>query len=363
VKQNIINALLALSIACCVTPVFTPVFAQTDFSGQTVEWIVPFKEGGGTDSWARFNAPFIAKHLPGKPVVAVKNVPGGGSTKAANRYAAATTPDGLSVLGTSASTQFPYLLGDSRVRYDYKNWTVLMAYPTGGVVYVSPKLGIKGAQDLGNLKDRRLTFGSQGTTSSDLVPLLGIELLGIDVRPIFGIRGGSAKRLAFERGDTDIDFQTSSAYINDVIPSVEAGDAVPLFTFGVLNEAGDLIRDPNFPELPHFAEVYEMVHGEAPEGLAFDSWFAFFSAGFGAQKLLVVPSSTSAEIVQTYRNSIANMLKDPEYRDAKTSALGSYEQVTGPTAERLYQLGTNMPEKSRRWIRQWLHERYDLKLR
>ena len=54
-----------------------------DFSGKRIEWIIPFKEGGGPDTWARFYAPQIAGNLPGGPVIAVKNIPGGGSTKGA----------------------------------------------------------------------------------------------------------------------------------------------------------------------------------------------------------------------------------------------------------------------------------------
>ncbi len=334
-----------------------------DFSGKAIEWIIPFKEGGGSDAWARFNAPFLSRHLPGAPAVIVKNMPGGGSTKAANRYAANAPPNGLSLLGTSASTQFPYLLGDSRVRYDFKKWTVLMVYPTGGVIYISPDLGIGQASELARLKGRRLTYGSQGATSGDLVPLLGFELLGLNVRPIFGIRGGGAKRLAFERGDANIDFQTSAAYINDVAPLVRAGKAIPLFTLGVLNEGGKLTRDPTFPDLPHFAEVFEMLHGKPPGGPEWESWFAFFSAGFGAQKLLVVPKATPAAVVTAYRAAITQMLAAPDYQRARNDALGAYEQVTGDTAVRLYRLATNMPEASRKWIRDWLREKYNLNLR
>ena len=46
-------------------------FSQVDFSNQTIEWIVPFREGGGADIWARFNAPYLAKHLPGNPEVVI----------------------------------------------------------------------------------------------------------------------------------------------------------------------------------------------------------------------------------------------------------------------------------------------------
>ena len=120
-----------------------PAFGQNaDFSGRIIELIIPFKEGGGSDTWGRFNAPFLSRYLPGQPTVVVRNVPGGNSIAGANRFAARARPDGLSVLGTSASTQFPYLMDDPRVRYEYRDWRVLMAYGTGGVAYVSADLGI-----------------------------------------------------------------------------------------------------------------------------------------------------------------------------------------------------------------------------
>ena len=172
-----------------------------DFAGQIIELVIPFKEGGGSDTWGRFNAPFLSRYLPGQPTVIVRNVPGGNSIAGANRYAARARPDGLSVLGTSASTQFPYLLEDPRVTYDYRDWRVLMASGTGGVAYVAAELGIASAAELHRIGDRQLLYGSQGPTSLDLVPVLGLKLLGLNVRPIFGMSGRGAGRLAFERGE------------------------------------------------------------------------------------------------------------------------------------------------------------------
>jgi tripartite-type tricarboxylate transporter receptor subunit TctC len=229
-----------------------------DFSGKTIEWIIPFDVGGGTDTWARFNAPFLSKYLPGQPTVVIKNVPGGGSTLGANQFAARARPDGLTLLGTSGSTQFPYLLRDPRVRYDYKDMDVVLAAPTGGVVYTKPEFGIESAADIGKLKGEKLVYASQGATSLDLVPLLAFDLLGLDVQHVFGFKGRGEGRLAFERGETNIDYQTSSAYLKNVEPLVEQGQAVPLFSWGTLDEQGNLVRDPTFPDLPHFGEVYQL---------------------------------------------------------------------------------------------------------
>ena len=335
---------------------------SVDFSGRLIEIIIPFKEGGGSDTWGRFNAPFLSRYLPGQPTVIVRNVPGGNSIAGANRFAARARPDGLSVLGTSASTQFPYLLADPRVDYDYKDWRVLLAYGTGGVAYVSSDLGIRDSSELARIANQPLLYGSQGPTSLDLVPVLGFKLLGLNVRAIFGMSGRGAGRLAFERGETNLDYQTSTAYLRNVVPLIEQGEAVPLFSWGALNEAGNLMRDPTFPDLPHYAEAYELVHGEAPSGLAWESWFAFFTAGFPAQKLLVVPKETPLEIVQAYQQAVRAMKQDPEYRARKLAALGAYEQVTGNAAHNIYTLATDVPQSARDWVRTWLEDEFRVNL-
>lgn len=354
---------LLLVIALSTSAATTGSAESIDFSGKTIELIIPFKEGGGSDTWARFNAPFLSKHLPGRPLVIVRNIPGGGSIKGANRYAARARPTGLSLLGTSASTQFPYLLGDPRVRYDYDAWRVVLASPTGGVVYIPPSLEVFDASEIGKLKGVTLVYGSQGTTSLDLVPLLAFKLLGLNVKAVFGMRGRGAGRLAFERGETNIDYQSSSAYLRNVKPLVDRGEAVPLFAWGTLDTTGDWVRDPAFPDLPHFGEVLEIAHGKEPAGIEWETWVALASAGFAAMKLIVVPKETPEEIIAVYQQAVKRMKRDPEYLAGKARAIGAYEQVTGEEAEKLYRLATRVSPRTRAWVRNWLREEYDLNLK
>src|SRR5690606_13397169 len=146
-------------------------------------------------------------------------------------------------------------------------WVPVLAAPTGGVAYISSKFGVKSVKDLGKVKGVKLAFGSQGPTSLDLVPLLGFRMLGLDVNHVFGMKGRGPGRLAFERGEATIDYQTTSAYLKNSLPLVKEGKAVPLFSWGAFDDNGNLIRDPNFKDLPHFAEAYEIVRGKKPEGV------------------------------------------------------------------------------------------------
>lgn len=53
------RAAMAGTAAAGVAALARPAVAQraVDFSGRTIEWVIPFAEGGGSDVWARFFAP------------------------------------------------------------------------------------------------------------------------------------------------------------------------------------------------------------------------------------------------------------------------------------------------------------------
>ena len=353
--------LLIAATAMALVTLGAPVARAVDLAGKTITLMVPFPPGGGVDLWARFNAPLLSKHLPGKPAVVVKNSPGGGSTSGANLFTQIGKPDGLTLLASSASTQFPYLLGDPRVKYEYKDWRVVLAGPTGGAAYVSSKFGAKSVRDIDKLKGVELFYASPGPTALELVSLLGFRQLGLNVNHIFGIVGRAEALLGFERGEFTIDSQTTTAYLRRSAELVRNGEAAPLFSWGVIDKAGHLARDPNFPDLPHIAEAYEIVHGKKPEGIEWDAFMAFLISGFPAQKLLVLPKGTPDDILETYRAAVREMLKDPDYLSKRDEVIGEYEQVTDAEAEKLYKDGTTISPEARAWTRNFLEKTYNVK--
>lgn len=360
-RRVVLAGVAAGAAAALLTSASTAALA-VDFSGKTIEWVIPFAVGGGSDKWARFYAPYLSKALPGEPTVVVKNEPGAGSITGTNRFAQRAKPDGLTILGTSGSTQFPYLLGDTRVKYEYRDWKVFLASPTGGVVYVSPSLGVKSIDDLAKLKDRKLLYGSQGATSLDLVPLLSFELLGLTVEPVFGMKGRADARLGLERGELMIDYQTTSAYLSQVVPLVQEGKAVPLWSWGALDAEGNLVRDPTVPDLPHFGEVYEKVTGKKPSGNAWNAWEAFFVAGFPGQKMAFLPKGTPPDIVAAYQEAVQKVIADPAFKKAAVTALGAYPQYTGAAAEKTLKRAITIDQADRDWVRKWLKERFQVDL-
>ena len=354
---------MLLTVMCALVLVAPAVQAEADFSGEQITWIIPFKVGGGSDVWSRLYAPFFTKYLPGNPVVAVKNMPGGGSITGGNHFEQRVRKDdGLIVFGSSGSTSFPYLLGNSKVKYDFSKYHIVFASPTGGVAYINPKLGVTSAADLKDLKTE-LAYASQGATSLDIVPLLAFDMLGLNVKAIFGYKGRGSGRVAFEQGEVNIDYQTSTAYIKNVRPLVKQGLAVPLMTWGVLDDAGNVVRDPIEPDLPCFPEVYEMVHGKKPSGKSWNAWKAFMVAGFGVQKAMWLPQKTKPEIVAAYREAAGKVIADSEFQDVVKKSLGGYSQLAGEKASKAFEQVLSVSQEDKAWILKWIKDKYDVEVK
>jgi tripartite-type tricarboxylate transporter receptor subunit TctC len=333
-----------------------------NLEGKTVDYVIPFSESGGSARWANFYAPLLSEALPGNPTVVVRYRPGAGSTEGANWFQEQTTDDGTLIFGTSGSTQFPYLLGDPRVRYEYSDWQPVLASGTGGVVYLPPDIGAKFDGDFNNLKDEAFLYGSQGATTLDLVPLLAFKMLGLQVDPVFGIEGRGDGRLMFERGEANIDYQTSSAYLKSVVPLVEQGLAVPAFTYGSLDENGLIVRDPTFPDIPSFKEVCEATDGCETSGVEWDAFKAFFISGFAAQKMVYLPGSASQAVVDTYTQAFKDIIARPDFMELAAEELGVYPQLTGPGAVSASDQATKVSAESKAFVLDWLKEAYGVTL-
>ena len=65
--------------------------AEVNYSGKRIVWIVPSREGGGSDNFTRAIAPHLSRHLPGKPTIVIRNIPGTGTMPGTNRSTSCTS--------------------------------------------------------------------------------------------------------------------------------------------------------------------------------------------------------------------------------------------------------------------------------
>lgn len=341
-----------------------PAAAEVDFSGERIEITVPYSAGGGTDTYSRFLAPLLSEELPGKPTIIVRNVPGAGAIAGSNQFQHRAEPDGTDVYALASSGALNFAFRDPRVEYRLNEWIPFLSSPQGTVIYSRPELGLHEPNGWENPEDTPIRMGANNPTGGDLRALLSLDMLGLDVQPVFGLNRGAIHG-SFERGEFNLNFDTTPTYNTTVVDWVEAGTAVPLLTLGI-SENGELVRDPTVPEVPHFAEFYRELHGEDPDGPAFKAWRSVFALNVMASKALMLPAETPQEIVDAYDEAMQAVLmrieQDPELQEKASQILGEYPQATGEEARAVLAEALNFDDEAYNWLSQWLKEEFQVSL-
>lgn len=356
---------LAASAVVAAGTVATPAQAETDFSGERIELLVPYRAGGGTDIYSRFLAPLLAKHLPGEPTIVINNVPSAGALAGSNQFEQRAEADGTDVFAASASVTLNFAFRNPEANYQLDKWNAFISTAVGTVVYARADLGIEGPEDIEKLRDATLLMGGNNPTGGDLRTLLSLDLLGIDVQPVFGMNRGDVYA-AFDRGEFNINFDTITAYEVQVMPMVEQGIAVPLFTLGFIDDEGNYGRDPAKPELPSFLEVYEQVHGEPLSGEAYNAWMSVFGLNVMASRALLLPEDVSDDVYDTYtqamRDVLAEIAADPELSAQAAEVMGPGPHAVGEAAQRNLRNAVVFDDAAFEWLRNWAKETLDAEI-
>jgi len=338
-------------------------YADVNFSGKRIVWIVPSREGGGSDNFTRAVAPHLARHLPGKPTIVIRNIPGTGTMPGTNQFVEQAKDDGLMIITNSTSAIMNQVLKNKAVRYDLSKMQTIIAIPQGTFMFASPKTGMKGPDDIGMLvkSGKTFRFGGYSATSAELRVLVSWEILGLNVKPLWGMSRGAARQ-AFMRGEAEFSYDTASSWFKKVLPLIRAKEAVPMMTFGVQDEKGTFVRDPVAPELPHYNEVYEKVHGKKLDGAAMEAWKALFYLGVMSSKSIALPEKAKPEVAETYVKAIKAMLADPKFKKAKEKELGPYRAEFGKAADAIMDKAVNMKPEARAWLKNYLKTKHNVEL-
>lgn len=180
------------------------VSAQDFYQGKTVRIIVGFAAGGGFDTYSRVIGRHLGKHIPGNPNVVVENMTGAGSLIAANHIFNAAKPDGLSIGNWIGPLVLQQALGNPAAKFDGRKFGYLgVPVADSGVCALTKASGIKSADDwLAAKKPVKLGGTAPGSTTDD-VPRIVAEAIGLPMQMISGFKGTSAIRLAADGGEID----------------------------------------------------------------------------------------------------------------------------------------------------------------
>lgn len=173
-----------------------------DFAGKTVTVISSFGPGGGYTIYADLVARHLGAHLPGRPTVVVKTMPGAGGLNGTNYLANVAARDGT-VLGVVPQTvAIAQALGQPGLRYDARalHWIGRV----NSNVEVQQTWHASGVRTIADAKTREVVVGGTGPESSSVVfPRILNAMFGTRFKVVAGYEGVNMVSIAMERGEVD----------------------------------------------------------------------------------------------------------------------------------------------------------------
>ncbi|MFN4283761.1 MAG: hypothetical protein ACK4NA_14080 [Alphaproteobacteria bacterium] len=194
------SALVGVALAVLAVPAMAQDAAQF-YAGRSMDMMIGADPGGGFDIYARLFAKHMGNHIPGKPNLVPKNLPGAGSNKTAQFIYAQAPKDGSTIGAVFSGAIVQPLLGDPKtVQHDSTKFVYLgSANNEVGLTVIRADAPVKEFKDLFS-KEMISAASASGGSSRDFPSVLN-NVLGTKISLVMGYPGTKEMSLAIERNE------------------------------------------------------------------------------------------------------------------------------------------------------------------
>jgi len=282
----------------CLYSIFLPDALAQQFKGKTISiYIGPGAPGGGYDLYGRMFGRYFGNHIPGRPVVIVRNMEGGSGIRLANYLAAAAPSDGTTVGMIADIAALSEALGTDGVRYRSAefNWIGRMATSVNlTIVWHTSKV-----QSILDAKATPVLIGTgtPGGLAYQLPSALN-AVIGTKFKLIPGYPSTVAMQLAMERGETEGTLAEWASLKAGHADWLHEKKVRPLVQY-------TMEREPDLPDVP---AAYELGRTEEERRL-----LAFVLSEATIGRNLVAPPSVSPDIVKILRTAFDDTIRDTDF--------------------------------------------------
>lgn len=307
---------LALSLAVVAA---VPAGAQSvaDFyKGKNIEIYVGAGAGGGYGLYSRVLAEFMARHIPGKPTMTLKFMPGSAGVKAAN-YLYNVAPKRGTSLGFLLSSQ-PTSEATGRKSVKYKSANIHWLGRMVDIITVMTINRSAPATTLAALKKTEIIAGITRPGSTTHIPYAIMNwALGTKFKIVSGYKGSAGPALAFDRGEVHTvaapwgTLRTRRPHMLKEISFVQVA----------------LAKDPQRPDVPL---MLDLVKDPAKKAAV-----RFLSAQASFGRTLTAPPGVPADRVAALRKAFDATMADPEFVAAAKKRKMAIAPMSGVELEKL----------------------------
>jgi tripartite-type tricarboxylate transporter receptor subunit TctC len=294
------------------------------YTGKTIEILVGAAAGGGYDLAARTLANHMGRHIPGRPNIVVRNMPGATGLIMTNNFYNTAKRDGTAIgMPTSNIPLEPRLKvlspDGTNIKFDIDRliWigTPVQEPQIAWVWHDAP------AKSVADLKTNVIAFGATSPSSDNyILPLLANQLIGTKTKVFAGYQGQNEINLAVERGEV----QGNNTGLSNI--TVNKADWVRDTKVRILLQYGE----ERLPEIKDVPTVLELATSEADRAL-----LRFYASKFSIARPLALPPDVPDDRVKALRAAFDATMKDPQYLEEAKRIGMDVNPLSGEEVERL----------------------------
>lgn len=288
------------------------------YDGKTITLSIGFGAGGGYDLYGRLAARWLAKHIPGTPLIVVQNRPGGGGMNVANFLSKAAAKDGTQLGIASDGAALNQLLEESGVEFDMTrfNWIGRLASATS-IWFAWHTAPVKTFADV---RARETIVGTSGAGVTSDFPRAMNALAGARFKLIAGYRGSADVLLAIERGEIEVAYALLSDLVTRKQEWLREGKIAPLFI-------ARIGRDPALPDVPNAEEL--VADAEARAALR------LLASSTTIGRAIFTTPEAPPDRVAVLRAGFMAMLADPGFLEDTAKSGLPLDPLNGEATQRL----------------------------
>jgi tripartite-type tricarboxylate transporter receptor subunit TctC len=283
----------ALPLAALADPV------EDFYKGKEIHVIIHVAADSNYGRWAQLMAPYMPRHIPGKPTIVVQSMPGAGGLLADNFLYNQAPKDGTYYGSHGTSMVSQLLIGTlQNANLDPTKFAYI------GSPFTSPNACIARSDKLKSLEDaqkREVPMAGAGpTTTQSFVPKLANQLIGTKFKVIEGYQSSGETLLAVERGEVDGTCANTENFIRNppVVAKLDKGEYKLLF----------VTSQKRYSPLKDIPTLFEHIKSEENKQL-----LAFIMAGAELGRPYFAPPGVPADRLAALRKGFADTLKDPDF--------------------------------------------------
>jgi tripartite-type tricarboxylate transporter receptor subunit TctC len=314
-------------LAAAIVASTSPASAQF-YKDKTLTLLVNYAAGGNADTEARVYQRHLAKYIPGKPNVIIRNVAGAGGATAMNYLGLGIglQNDGMT-MGYFTMSATSSIIDDPVLKIKTTDFMPIAASTGWNVVYARKDIVPGGYTKPADFLRATNVFagGYSRATSHDTRLRLALEIMEKPYTMVTGFPGTGQINKAMLQNEVNFTGSSLPGFQTQAIPQIiTPGVGVVLFHHPVIGPDGQAMGNPALEKqgMITFYQFYKQAFGKEPTSAKYQALFLMNDISTKMQRGMFLPKGSPIQAAQALRQAFVAVEKDKDFVE-------DYKKITG----------------------------------